>query len=157
MITGTICSGKTTLAQRLSESLNINMISESNSGGFFGIIDRIKNNDFTPPVIIEHAEIYNLLNENREHEISKYFDQIIVILMNVSEDLLVQNLNDRKSRNVIGDYLNIDMLDMKKQIEEYFNETSFSFKYIADINTVDDYKYQYEKIMRLLSENICAE
>lgn len=151
-ITGTICSGKSTLAQRISKSLNIDLLSETNSNGFFGIIDRVMNNDFTSPVIIEHAEIYNLINKNRDLEISRYFDKILIIVMNVSDDILTNNLNERKSRELIGDYLNIDMFAMKKDIENYINDNNDYTKYILNINSIDDYEGEYHKVISFLSD-----
>ena len=75
--------------------------------------------------------------------------------MNVSDDILMNNINDRKSQNVTGDYLKIDMFAMKKDIEHYFNETAPDFiKYIANINTIDDYEYEYQKIIAFLSDNL---
>ncbi|MCL2603499.1 MAG: AAA family ATPase [Defluviitaleaceae bacterium] len=154
-ITGTICSGKSTLSERIGNALNIDVISETNSNGFFGIIDKIKNNEFTSPVIVEHAEIYNLINKNRELEISKYFDKMIIILINVSNDILTANLNDRKSRNIVGDYLKIDMFEMKKSIENHFNEIPMDFiKYIVNVNIVDDYEFEYKKIIAFLIDNL---
>ena len=157
-ITGTICSGKTTLSERIGDSLNINVISETNSNGFFGIIDRVKNNEYTSPVIIEHAEVYNMVNKDRDLEISRYFDKMIVILINVSDDILAQNIEDRKSKNVVGDYLKIDMLAMKKDIEHHFNEViNDCAKYIANINTIDDYESEYHKITAFIVDNLRAE
>lgn len=154
-ITGTICSGKSTLSERIGKSLNINVISETNSNGFLGIIDRVKNNRFTSPVIIEHAEIYNLINEKRELEISRCFDKMIIILMNVSDDILMENINERKSRGVTGDYLKIDIFAMKKDIENHFNEVTNDFiKYIANINIVDDYQREYQKIITFISDSL---
>jgi len=157
-ITGTICSGKSTLSERIGKSLNIDVIGETNSNGFFGIIDKIKNNTFTLPVIIEHAEIHNLINKKRELEISKYFNKMIIILLNVSDDILTVNLNDRKSRNITGDYLNVDMFAMKKDIERHFNEVADDFiKYTANINIVDDYESEYQRIITFLSANLRSE
>ena len=157
-ITGTVCSGKSTLSERIGKSLNINVISETNSNGFFGIIDRIKNNEFISPVIIEHAEVYNLVNNKREYEISRYFNKMIIILLNVSDYLLIKNLNDRKLRGTTGDYLKIDMFAMKKDIENYFNEISNEYtKYIVNIKNIDDYEYEYNKIITFLTDSLKME
>ena len=156
-ITGTICSGKTTLSERIGKALNIDVIGETNSNGFFGIIDRAKNGEFTSPVIVEHAEVYNLINKNRDIEISKYFDEMIVILLNVSDEILTKNFEHRKLQDaiVVGDYLKIDMFEMKREIESYFNEHISDFaKYVANINSIDDYELEYEKIVDFLADNL---
>jgi thymidylate kinase len=157
-ITGTICSGKSTLSEKISKALNIDMISENNSNGFFGIIDRVRNNDFTSPVIIEHTDILNVFNGEISHDISGYFDKKILILINVSDDILTKNINDRKARGVTGDYLKVDMFAMKKDIENKFNKTKNDFiRYVANIDTVDDYDNEYKKIIAFLSEHLRSE
>jgi tRNA A37 threonylcarbamoyladenosine biosynthesis protein TsaE len=151
-ITGTICSGKSTLSERIGNELKMDVISETNSNGFFGIVDRIKNGEFTPPPIIEHAEIYLLLNDKREIEISRHFDKMIVVLLNVSDDILTKNLNERKASGSTGDYLKIDIFAMKKEIERHFNEVEGDYiKYIANINCVDEYEDEYKKIVTFLA------
>ena len=155
IITGTICSGKSTLSKKIGESLSINVLNENNSKHFFGIIERIKENDFISPIIIEHTDIINVFNGKTSHDISGYFDKNIIILMNVSDGILTENINARKSRGATGDYLKVDMFAMKKNIEIKFNELSNNFiKYIANINTVDDYEYEYQNIITFLSEHL---
>jgi len=151
-ITGTICSGKTTMAKRISESLGIGVVNETNTNGFFGIIDEIQGNAFISPVIVEHAEVYNLLNEKRKHYIGGDFDKVIVILINVADDILADNLAERKSQNAIGDYLNIDMFEMKAQIKSYFDEMNCTAKYVANINTVEDYEREFTEIVLKLQD-----
>ncbi|MCL2386991.1 MAG: AAA family ATPase [Defluviitaleaceae bacterium] len=149
-VTGTICSGKSTLSERLGKELNMDVISETNSNGLFGIVERVKNSEFTPPPIIEHAEIHLLLNYN---EISRYFDEMAIILLNVSDDLLTKNLNERKARGATGDYLKIDIFAMKKEIENHFNKVEGDYiKYIANVNTAEDYDVEYQKIIDFLAD-----
>jgi len=155
IITGTICSGKSTLSKKISEALHFNVLNENNSNHFFGIIERIKENDFTSPVIIEHTDILNVFNGQEDYYISKYFDKKIIILMNVSDDILTKNINDRKARGATGDYLKVDMFAMKKEIENKFNEKTNSFvKYISNINIFDDYEHEYQRIIGFLSDNL---
>jgi len=155
IITGTICSGKSTLSKKISEALHFNVLNENNSKHFFGIIERIKENDFTSPVIIEHTDILNVFNGQEDYDISKYFDKKIIILMNVSDDILTKNINDRKARGATGDYLKVDMFAMKKEIENKFNEKTNSFvKYISNINIFDDYEHEYQRIIGFLSDNL---
>jgi len=151
-VTGTICSGKSTLSEKLGSELNLDVISETNSNGFFGIVDKIKNDAFTSTPIIEHAELHLLLNCQRDIEISRYFDKMIIILLNVSDDLLTNNLNERKARGATGDYLKIDIFAMKKEIENHFNNLKGNHnKYVANINTFDDYDIEYRKIIAFLT------
>ena len=155
IITGTICSGKSTLSKRISESLNINILNENNSKGFFGIINKIKTNEFTSPVIIEHTDILNVFDLTTSHDISGYFDKKLVILMNVSDDILTRNINERKSRGATGDYLKVDMFAMKNDIENKFNGLANDFvKYISNINILDDYESEYQNIIAFLSGNL---
>jgi len=152
-VAGTICSGKSTLSEKLGKELNMDVISETNSNGFFGIVDRVKNSEFTPPPIIEHAEMHLLLNYKRDIEISRYFDEMVIILLNVSDDLLTKNLSERKARGVTGDYLKIDIFAMKKEIENHFNKLERDcIKYIANINTAEDYEVEYQKIINFLAD-----
>jgi hypothetical protein len=145
------------LSERIGNALSINVINEVNSNGFFGIADRIRNNKFTSPVIVEHAEVYNLLTAERTHNISDKFDKIIAILLNVSDDILTTNLADRKSRGATGDYLKIDIFDMKKQVEHHFNGMNCNVKYISTINSFDDYEHEYKKIIDFLSDKLRTE
>jgi len=73
--------------------------------------------------------------------------------MNVADEILIKNIKDRKSRNEKGDYLKIDMFSMKKDIEIYFNKiTNDYIKYITNINTVDDYELEFQKIITFISD-----
>jgi hypothetical protein len=63
----------------------------------------------------------DFFDEHKEYDIGKYFDRKIIILINVSDDLLTNNINDRKSRGATGDYLKVDMFAMKNNIEKRFN------------------------------------
>jgi hypothetical protein len=97
-------------------------------------------------------EIGNFFEENKEYDIGKYFDEKIIILINVSDDILTKHINDRKSRNVTGDYLKVDVFAMKRNIEKRFNEMPSDFiKYVANITIDNDYEHEYEKIMVFLS------
>jgi adenylate kinase family enzyme len=152
IVTGTICSGKSTLSKKISQSLNLNVLDENNPQHFYGILEKVKEGDFTSPVIIEHTDILNVFDENKEYDIGKYFDRKIIILMNVSDDILTKNINDRKLRNIMGDYLKVDMFEMKKNIEKRFNEMPNDFiKYAANITVENNYENENEKITAFLS------
>lgn len=159
IITGTICSGKSTISQKISKSLKIDLLDESNPPKyFFGAIDRIRENDFISPVIVEHTDILNFFDEGKKYDIGMYFDKKIIILINVSDDILLRNINDRKLRGVTGDYLNVDVIKTKREIENKFNEKKNGFiKYIANINIVDDYEHEYDKIIAFLSDCLRTE
>lgn len=88
-----------------------------------------------------------------EYDIGKYFDKKIIILLNISDDLLKSNINERKSRGAAGDYLKVDMFAMKNDIKNKFNEIESGFiKYVANINIVDDYEEHYNKIITFLPD-----
>ena len=158
IITGTICSGKSTLSKRLSEALKLNLLNENNPKHFYGILDRVKENDFTSPVIIEHTDILNFFDEHKEYDIGKYFDKKIIILINVSDDILTKNINERKARGATGDYLKVDMFAMKKNIEKRFNEMPSGYKkYVANIVSENDYDVEFEKILEFLTANLQTE
>lgn len=54
--------------------------------------------------------------------------------MNVSDKILTENINYRRSMGVTGDYLKVDMFAMKKRIEKRFYELPDDFiKYVANI------------------------
>ena len=158
IVTGTICSGKSTLSKRISELFKFDLMDESNPKHFYGILDKIKEGDFKSPVIIEHTDILYTFDENKEYDIGKYFGKKIIIIMNVSDSILMKNINDRKSRGATGDYLNVDMFEMKRNIEKRFNEMPNDFvKYVANVNVENDYEYEYEKMIKFLSPHIRTE
>jgi len=158
IITGTICSGKSTLSNKISETLKINLLNENNSKHFFGIIDNVKENKYISPVIIEHTNILNVFDENNEYNIGKYFNKKIIILLNVSDNILTKNINDRKLMGATGDYLNVDMFEMKKNIEKQFNEMPSDYeKYVANIDVENDYDIEYEKILDFLTIHLQNE
>jgi len=145
IITGTICSGKSTISENIKNKLNIEFINETNvsPNGIFGMKYAIKNNNYKDILLIEHAEILNFMDD-----IKIYFKNIIIILLNVSDNILIENLNLRKSKNITGDYLKVNILEMKKSIETQFNKIEYDCKkYIANINLYEDYKYEYNNII----------
>jgi cytidylate kinase len=71
IVTGTICSGKSTLSKKIGESLGLNVLDENNPKYFYGILDKVKENVFKSPVIIEHTDILNFFEENKEYDIGK--------------------------------------------------------------------------------------
>ena len=80
------------------------------------------------------------------------------MIINDSDDLLTENINDRKSRGATGDYLKVDMFAMKNNIEKRFNEMPNDYiKYVANITIENDYKDEYEKIMAFLASHLQAE
>jgi len=152
IITGTICSGKTTISEMISERLNIPLFSEGNvfPRGLTGILDAIKSGKFTDSVLVEHADILNFMDD-----IVRYFDKQIMILLNVSEKILTDNLDNRKSKSIIGDYLNVDICQMKKNIIKKFEELKGEkITYVVDITDHSDYERACENIVEFLSSNL---
>ena len=113
----------------------------------FGIMSEIKNNEFKDIVLIEHAEILSKIDE-----INKYFENVVIILLNVSNNILIENFNSRKSRNTINSYHLETVLTWKKYIEYDFNKVKNNYiNYILDINTNDDYVSAHNNIINFLS------
>jgi len=151
IITGTICSGKTTVSRKISKCLNIDFLSEENvfPKSLMAILDKIKNCKYPNTVIIEHACILNFIND-----INSYFDKQIIILLNVCDDILINNLNIRKLNNGVGDYLNVDIFEMKKDIEKQFAKLKDDkITYTADIIENSDYDIEYENIIEFIKQN----
>jgi hypothetical protein len=60
-------------------------------------------------------------------------------------------LNTRKSQNITGDYLKVDILEMKKYILEQFNKIDKGYiKYIANIKVLEDYDLEYKNIINMI-------
>ena len=148
LITGTICSGKTTISERLQKELNVKLINELNVSptGVFGIKHAIKINESKGIVLIEYAEILSIIDD-----INKHFEKIIVFLLNVSNKIIFENLSIRKSQNIGGDYLKVGqeyILCMKKDIEEQFNNLKNCYeKHILNIHSREDYDIAYNEII----------
>ncbi len=61
IVTGTICSEKSTLSNKISKFFDFDVPDENNPNHFYGNLDKIKTNDFTSPIIIEHTDLAFLL------------------------------------------------------------------------------------------------
>jgi len=148
LIIGTPCSGKSTISKRLQEELGVKLINELNvsPNGIFGMKSAIKNNEDKGIVIIEHAEILSIIDD-----INKHFEKIIIFLLNVSDNILSENLNSRKSQNITGNYLNVDIFNLRKYYEEQFNNINNHEKYKLNINNYEDYDLVYIDIIQKLS------
>jgi len=152
LITGTICSGKSKISKKLQEELNVNLIHELNVSptGIFGMKQAIKTNKSKGIVLIEYAEILSIIDY-----INEYFEKIIVFLLNVSDEIIFENLNIRKSQNIGGDYLKVGqeyISCMKKDIEKQFNNLKNIYeKHILNISSREDYDIEYEKIISVLN------
>jgi uridine kinase len=152
IITGTICSGKSTISEKIQKELNIKLINELNVSpkGLLGMKSAIKNNEYKGVLLIEHFEILNIIND-----IDKNFKKIIIILLNVSDSILIENLNTRKSQNITGNYLKVDILERKKYILEQYNKINDDYeKYIANIEVYEDYDLEYNKIINIIKNYI---
>jgi cytidylate kinase len=151
-ITGTVCSGKSTISEKIQKELNIKLINETNvcPNGILGIKHEIKTNKNNDIVLIEHVEILNIIDD-----IKKYIKNLFIILLNVSDNILIKNLEMRKSKNITGDYLRADILGIKKEIEKKFNNIIYGCeKYTANINKCEDYDIEYDKIIKKISIHI---
>lgn len=151
IIAGTMCSGKSRISKKIQKELNIDLITELNvsPNNIFGMIYEIKSKENKSNILIEHLEILRVIDK-----IEEYFTKIIIILLNVSEDVLIKNFNERKLYNTIK-YPFETVLDRKKYIKELFVELKNDYeKYIVDINTYDDYDLAYNYIMNILSKYI---
>jgi tRNA uridine 5-carbamoylmethylation protein Kti12 len=67
IITGTVCSGKSCISEKIQENLNAKLITELNSSpeNIFGIIHVIKNSEDEYIAIIEHAEILKYIDDTK--------------------------------------------------------------------------------------------
>lgn len=146
IITGAPCSGKTTLCNKLSKDLDINFVNENNSGNLFGIL----NNLYTQKnfLIIEHSDILNYLEEIR-----KIFNKIIIIYLDVSDELLNLNYNERIKNNAIGDFKNIDIFEIKRELDEIIETMNFDTIFKIKINDTSDYENKYRFIKDIIIEN----
>jgi len=151
LIAGTPCSGKSKITNKIHENYNLQLLNEINvyPNGLFSMKCAIQNNKYNGIVLIEHADILHIFDD-----IYKYFDEIIILLLNVSDKILLENRNFRMSQNITGDYLKFDILQQKKYIEADFNNINNKYiKYIANINERKDYDIEYNNIIRLLKLN----
>ena len=151
IITGTMCSGKSTISKKLQKELNIDLITELNvsPNGIHGMIHEIKTKEKKNNMLIEHVEILRVIDK-----IEEYFTKIIIILLHVSNNVLVENFNTRKLQNAIN-YPFETVLDRKEYIKEIFVGLKKDYiKYTVGIDAYEDYDLAYNAIIELLSKQI---
>lgn len=145
IIVGVPCSGKTIICNKLSKDLGINLINENNSGNLFGILNNLHNQ--TESVIIEHSDILSYIDE-----IKINFNKVIIIYLDVSDELLSYNYNERIKNNSIGDFKNVDIFKMKKENELLINKNKFKNMFLIEINSIFDYDKGYEIIKQIIDK-----
>ena len=140
-IVGPICSGKSTLAERISVELNIPYLTETMfDNGLMELLDHLDDYD---RVIIEHCSLLNF-----HDRITKHFTLISVVYIQISEDLMQAHIQQRIAKGGTGDFILIDPIEMKQEIEKAISmlpeKTSL---WIMRINSDKDYPVETERIL----------
>lgn len=137
IITGAVCSGKTTLSKLLSKNFNLPLFNEEVYGNLDNAIAQLKNCSFDY-AILEHCDVlFNL----------KYLEQFNkkIFVLKLNDELLTENFNNRVKANATGDYLKINPV---KQQEEILS-LSENFE-IINIENTSDYEKALCKIENLV-------
>ena len=113
-IVGPICSGKSTLAKRLSAQFNIPYLTETMFSDLMGILDHLNNYDVA---IIEYCSLLNFYDRIAEH-----FTSVSVVYIRISEDLMQRHIQQRIAEGSTGDYISLDPIDMKQNIEKSISD-----------------------------------
>ncbi len=149
IVTGTICSGKTTLAKRISEDVNYRLLNEENIKPFnFENVCKQLQMYKLKNIIVEHTDILNYFNE-----IIKFYKTIILIYLDVSDEILLQNLSIRKNNKAVGDFSSIDYITLKKNIEEKVKALKNEVIYFNVLESFD-YDREYAKLIHVIKEKI---
>lgn len=135
IITGAVCSGKSTLSKKLQDQFNIPLFNEGNFGNLNNAIKNL-NNCNLDYAILEHCDVlYNL------EKLPKCNKKIFVL--KVDNKLLKTNYENRKKLNAIGDYFKIDPI--KQQTEILAKSTQCD---VIEILNQADYELALSKIKK---------
>ena len=138
IITGAVCSGKSTLAKKISESFNLPLFNEELYGNLENSINEL-NNCNLDYAIIEHCDILNFLKE-----LKQYNKKIFVLKVN--NKLLKEHFNSRVKSGATGDYLKINPVKQQEQILNLSNQID-----VINIETSSDYEIALSKISKSVS------
>lgn len=139
IISGAVASGKSTIARKLAEDIGYELINEETTGNYYKILDRIHPKHL-PHAIYEHCWIYK-----KRYIFEALYERVVVVILDVSEDVLLQNYKKRKEIDASGDYLDIDPLKQQTQILSENPDT-----HIVQIQTYADYDKAYDTIKSLV-------
>lgn len=141
-VVGPIAAGKTTLATRLSDGLDIPYLTETMfDGGLMGMLDHLGDCD---RVILEHANLLNFYEQ-----IAERFAFISVVYIDISEELMGSHNQQRIAAGSTGDFMWVDPIQMKRDIEQAVSvlpeETSL---WVMHIGADTDYSVETKRIVR---------
>ena len=108
IITGAVCSGKSTLAKKISEKFNFDLFNEELCGDLDNAINELKNctSDYA---ILEHCDVLSNLQQ-----LEQFNKKIFVLKLN--NKLLKNNFENRKLAGATGDYLKINPVKQQSKI-----------------------------------------
>lgn len=108
VITGAVCSGKTTMAKHIAKKFDLKLFSEE---VFLNLENCLKNVNICKQdyAIIEHCDILENLDKLPTCNLK-------VFVLKLNPSMLKNNFNLRKQRGATGDYLNIDPVAQQTQI-----------------------------------------
>lgn len=135
IITGAVCSGKTTIANTISEKFNLPVFNEQTYGNLSNAINAVNscNLDYA---IFEHCDVlFNL------DSLKKYTLKIFVLKLN--DNLLKSNFEIRKNSGASGDYLKVDPIKQQNEILDLAKNFD-----IIEVNAINDYNLALNKISK---------
>lgn len=133
-VVGTIGAGKSEIGSRRAAKLNLPFLSETLfDNGLMGILDRMAEYD---RVVIEHCELLKFSTQ-----IEGWFPKVVFVYVDIAEALAWVHKEARIRNGATGDFLKIDPIIMKKEIESLLLEISIQHTCIrVRIESDDDYE-----------------
>ena len=149
IITGAVCSGKTSISNKISKDINFKLINEENTRPFN--LHNLKKQlqiHKSENVIIEHTDILNYYDE-----IKKCFNIKVLIYINTSNEVLLKNIEARKNNNATGDYININAFKQKELIKNQLKHLNLKHSLIyLNILYNQEYDKKYKKLINMIKK-----
>jgi len=137
LITGAVCSGKTTLAKQIGNAFNMPIFNEDIYGTFENCLNNLKNCEQNY-LLLEHCDATNNLQKLKNFNVK-------IFVLKVNNNLLLKNYENRKNTGATGDYLKINPL---KQQADILNQASKLTCDIIEINNTADYELALNSISK---------
>ena len=143
-IVGTIGAGKSAIGSHIASSLNLPFLTETMfDNGLNGILDRMSEYEC---VVVEHCELLKHMVQ-----IERRFSNVVVIHIDISNGLARLHKEERIKKGATGDFLKIDPIAMKKEIERFVPVISARHTYLRVYIESDS---DYEPVIARLTDEL---
>ena len=119
-------------------------MTETMFDGLMGILDHVNDYD---RAIIEHCNLLNFYDRIAEH-----FPLIHVVYIRISESLMEIHIRQRIAEGNTGDFVSVDPIEMKQDIERAIDALPQEIVYTMRIDSDRDYPGETERIIRELRD-----